>query len=88
MKCTECTDYKTCRKAYDLRIKRKRCEKAKRKYAPTNADRIRDLSVEEMAELFPKCPPGRRDATWSCDGFANCPACWLDWLKSPAEVNE
>ena len=54
----------------------------------TNGDRIRALSDEELAELFPKCPPGRRDATWSCDGFANCPACWLDWLKSPAEVNE
>lgn len=66
-------------------------EEWKRKNPPiqrkpnTNADRIRSMMDEELADYFSElsCWPhaGRED----CRGMANCFSCWLDWLKSPAE---
>lgn len=54
----------------------------------TNADRIRAMSNEELADYFSElsCWPnaGRED----CRGVANCMECWLDWLKSAVEVDE
>lgn len=61
----------------------------------TNADRIRAMSDEELADKFRwlVCPfywvslPDETDrpADWSCK--QNCHKCWLDWLKSPVEVD-
>lgn len=57
----------------------------------TNADRIRAMSDEELADwveilLCPSnCPDeqmGEACARTSCDG------CWLSWLKATAEVDE
>lgn len=52
----------------------------------TNADRIRAMTDEELADYFSElsCWPnaGRED----CRGVANCMDCWLDWLKQ--EVSE
>lgn len=50
----------------------------------TNADRIRAMSDEELAEFLSeyRCvhkAPHCRDA--------NCTQCWLVWLKSPVEVD-
>ena len=60
---------------------------------PTNADRIRSMSDEELADKFRwlVCPfywvslPDETDrpADWSCK--QNCHKCWLDWLKSPLQ---
>lgn len=54
----------------------------------TNADRIRAMTDEELAEMFDEyskrndvCP---KFGAYSCHG-ENCFACWLDWLKSPVE---
>ena len=50
----------------------------------TNADRIRAMSDEEMAEkigLRPVCPVNGDCEKMSMD----CIACWLDWLQQPAE---
>lgn len=60
------------------------CEEKK----PTNADRIRAMTDEELATEIVKC----RDA----DDFRktvlgtrmNTTEEWLDWLKSPVEVDE
>lgn len=55
----------------------------------TNADRIRSLSDEELAEWIGKvtgggygmCAPGHYD----CTGKDSCAPCWLDWLKKEVE---
>lgn len=47
---------------------------------PSNADRIRSMSDEELAKILGNkclCPP-----TSEC---VNCVACWLEWLQKPAE---
>ena len=51
----------------------------------TNADRIRSMSDEELADLINReigyCAP-----TGDCEKTSNdCKACWLDWLQQPAE---
>lgn len=48
----------------------------------TNADRIRLMSDEELAEWmaqYERCVEHKR----KCD--SKCHLCWLDWLKSPVE---
>ena len=49
----------------------------------TNADRIRAMSDEELADLIYReigyCAP-----TGDCEKTSNdCKACWLDWLHQP-----
>ena len=49
---------------------------------PSNADKIRSMSDEEMAKKLgrgPGCP-----ATADCMKMSwDCEACWLDWLQHP-----
>ena len=55
----------------------------------TNADRIRSMTDEELAEWIGKvtdggygmCAPGHYD----CQGKDSCAPCWLDWLTREAE---
>ena len=49
----------------------------------TNADRIRVMTDEELAEyLQDGCPPNKTCATYTLETKANvCTSCWLDWLK-------
>lgn len=56
----------------------------------TNEDCIRNMSVEELAEgiLGRICPPDRFCGNADCESFKACPACWLDWLKSPVEESK
>ena len=54
---------------------------------PTNADRIRAMTDEELIAFFvleDKCPPERYSSR-ACDGHDSCKDCWIDWLKQPAE---
>lgn len=54
----------------------------------TNADKIRSMSDEEMAEFICKtqyregdvCPP-----THECAVDKSCEKCWLDWLRKEAK---
>ena len=50
----------------------------------TNADRIRAMRDEEIAEAssFRFCPSEKTDK--SCV-FRNCKECWIEWLQKPAE---
>ncbi len=55
---------------------------------PSNADRIRSMTDEELADLIQRevgyCAP-----TGDCEKTSkDCKACWLDWLKQPAEEGE
>ena len=52
MKCRECPDYAKCVKESNLAIKRKNCQKARTEKVKTNADRIRAMSDEELAEFL------------------------------------
>ena len=57
----------------------------------TNADKIRQMSDEELAELISAaCPPYYKDSR--CVRFyqkgTGCKGCWLDWLKQEVESDE
>ena len=59
----------------------------------TNADRIRSMTDEELAELLETVNAcacsfvmGKAPCVWS--GYTDRCPCWLDWLKSPVEVEE
>ena len=54
----------------------------------TNADRIRAMSDEELAELIDRetdsCAP-----TGDCEKMSrDCKACWLEWLQHPAAEDD
>lgn len=51
MKCSDCPEYEVCRK-YDLRKVRPRCKKSRTPKAFTNADKIRSMTDEELAEFW------------------------------------
>lgn len=94
MKCTECPDYRKCSRTNDLRKKRGKCAKAKDKHVPTNADRIRSMSDEELAEhLYYGFDIRFCDSNAECEAMLNtdegipeekCKACALEWFKQPA----
>ena len=54
----------------------------------TNAQKIRAMSDEELAELIDRetdsCAPTRDCEKMSRD----CKACWLEWLQQPAEEDD
>lgn len=60
----------------------------------TNADRIRQMSDQELARLFePLCMNAseicKEEITYECPQIytdVKCSECWLDWLKQ--EVQE
>lgn len=61
----------------------------------TNADRIRSMTDDELAELLRKIRGGCRGLTtesYACDFYfykedftEDCNSCWLDWLKQEAQ---
>jgi len=58
------------------------CSKCRKKvYIITNADRIRAMSDEEIAEVI-MCP---HDSDPDICGSNNCVKCCADWLRMPGE---
>lgn len=55
----------------------------------TNADRIRQMTDEELAEFMEPydsgCPRWKENLI-PCTQRRNCRDCWLDWLKQEAET--
>ena len=55
----------------------------------TNADRIRAMSDEELAEFIYRCEMSEIDYAKTfcdlCNGQYECDQCRLDWLQQPAE---
>lgn len=81
--CDKCDIYMSCLLDYDGILCRKN-----RTVEPTNADRIRSMTDEELAKMLPtksmwNCPPDIK-TRGGCPG--QCVPCWLDWLKQ--EVKE
>lgn len=83
MKCVECTDYLKCSKEHDLRMFRRHCKKAKEEKVVTNADRIRAMTVEELAKFLVSVENRRRGN--SCGAVWHLPHVALEWLQQPAE---
>ncbi len=54
---------------------------------PSNADRIREMSDEELSEII-ICPKQVCDKVHILVGRTDCNACLLEWLKQPAEVTD
>lgn len=52
----------------------------------TNADRIRAMTDEELADYFSELSCWPHASKEVCRGMANCMDCWLGWLKE--EVKE
>lgn len=81
---TECGNDKCYARRYGL-FAEKTCQYFVEPKPITNADRIRAMNDEELADLINReigyCAP-----TGYCEKASNdCAACWLDWLKQPAE---
>ena len=87
MICRICEKYKTCDSPYCGDSSMIHCgnyEEAK----PTNADRIRSMTDEELAKLLegcvcPKSPCPDIDRDTPTDKM-RCTKCWLEWLKQGA----
>ena len=91
MKCRDCTNLHLIKECKNLLWcdevldapypdTERECQYFKR---ATNADRIRAMTDEELAEfMYNGCDP--IPATW-CGNHPNCGACWLDWLKQEAD---
>ena len=93
MKCRECkhietrgaNEYCTYHDAY---IGWHGCEYGEPK-PQTNADRIRGMTDEELADIFvmeqlyKPCPS--EEYQGHCKDKTDCRECWLNWLKSPVE---
>jgi hypothetical protein len=67
-------------------FKRTDCPDFRDKGKPiTNADRLRAMSVEELAEfLYDGCC--RKREAFPCSDVG-CKKCWLDWLKEGVSTN-
>lgn len=86
MKCSECPDYRPCSKQHNLTIKRKHCPKAKEERIVTNADRIRAMTDEELANVLTDYS---NNSGWITEtGRRICYERIIEWLKQPAEVVE
>lgn len=77
--CRQCADFEWC-------MEYEECGLFKQK-PQTNADRIRAMTDEELAEWIeqlesPKCPCD--DWFYRCEKW-NCNGCWLNWLKQEAK---
>ena len=84
MKCERCTKYDDCRTGSGLT---QPCGAYHPKTA-TNADRIRSMSDEELANFIPdwrhtKACKCNEHEFIGCDN--QCEKCVLEWLKQPAE---
>ena len=53
----------------------------------TNADRVRAMSDEELAEIV-ACPKGLFDRMDCFDDGRHCEDCILKWLRQPVKVEE
>lgn len=87
--CVYCTEDGYCEKYSDEEVTSWCLQSPCKDEKPSNADRIRAMTDEELAEMMSPndngCPPIMRGCT-SCLGQTSCEKCWLDWLKQEAEA--
>ena len=83
-----CLQFETDNREYYLLMQEtaRRCVDGK---PTTNAQKIRSMSDEELAEFIDRCEMNDIDYAKTfcdlCNGQYECDQCRLDWLKQPAE---
>ena len=85
MKCYQICKWNSnvgCVKPYGVTCKLENVPSTDKK--ATNADRIRAMSDEELAEVI-ACPKGLFDRMDCFDDNRDCKHCALEWLQKPAE---
>ena len=80
---TECGNDKCYARRYGL-FAEKTCPNFVEPKPITNADRIRAMTDEELADYFSELSCWPNASRKDCRGMANCMDCWLDWLKQGA----
>lgn len=80
--CMECTNFIECHYSGQLTGRLTSCPDFKQK-PKTNADRIRDMTDEELAKFLVSVENRRRGN--SCGAVWHLPYVALEWLKQPAE---
>lgn len=86
MKCSDCPEYEICSKKYDLRKARTHCKNSRTPKAFTNADKIRSMTDDELAELLERCEgEGYQDSSITPTNEYGYHMDMLEWLKQPAE---
>ena len=89
--CVNCTEDGYCKKYSDEEVK-SWCVQSPCEYErPSNADRIRNMTDEELAEwinrLEPfKCHKGYKFVNGCWEDETDCIACILEWLKQEVET--
>ena len=73
--------------AMDIAIAALREQEGKDTNAPTNADRIRAMSDEDLARFFIGDSPNYCHTGLCLDG-ETCIGCFLKWLQQPAEEDD
>lgn len=51
----------------------------------TNADRIRAMNDEDLANIVQHCCPPIKRIAETCYEETHCVDCWVKWLQQPAE---
>ena len=84
--------YTILREALDMAIAALMEPEGKDTYVPTNSDRIRTMSDEELAELMRSmmnCDSCGNMFSFKCDGsYEHCLSVCLKWLQQPAEEDD
>ena len=86
--CSTCPAEKVCNAEY----RGSRCRATRSNYGlftdpQTNADRIRAMTDEELAEFMDErnaCLRSHLRTAEDCEEYHDCKDCWLDWLKQEA----
>lgn len=89
-KCDNCRLRKESAKAFDIHwLGEDDCPYDKcpvPDFPKTNADRIRSMTDEKLAEWFSIYCCRNKTYDAHCETFKNCESCWLDWLRQEAET--
>lgn len=95
MECRECAEYQKCSITADLRIKRRRCERAKQMRKATNEEVLRMLRGEALVEFLYKNMDAyclnKPECGLALDNdleiaASECKKCLAAWLKKEAEI--
>lgn len=90
MKCNKCSNANACLDHVEIPSLSGCTSGIPDRKVPTNADKIRGMSDEELAEYLP-CPhminwkKGSYDTCVHPNGKDGCKKCMLKWLQSKAE---
>ena len=83
--CVYCTEDGYCKKYSDERVISWCVQGPCKDEKPSNADRIRAMTDEELAEYMSIYCCSHKTHDPRCQQFKDCGLCWLDWLKQEAQ---